>query len=179
MALYFAYGSNMLTARLRARCPSVRGIGPGVAPGFDIAFDKIGQDGSGKATLVPAADRAVPGVLFDLGGDDLAELDRIEGLGRGYDRVSLTVAGQAAFAYVAPSRFRDPGLRPFDWYLDLVVAGARAAHLPPEWIARLASEPAIADPVPDRPRRVEALALLATGTPLRDMQGQAAGSAPD
>ena len=43
----------MLAARLRARCASARVIGPGIAPGFAIAFDKIGQDGSGKAALVP------------------------------------------------------------------------------------------------------------------------------
>lgn len=169
----------MLAARLRARCPSARVVGRGVADGFDLSFDKVGQDGSGKATLVAAADCAVPGVLYDLDRGDLAQLDLIEGIGRGYDRVILTVAGQAAFAYVAPSRFRDPAMLPFDWYLGLVLAGAQEAALPPEWVARLAAQPFVADPAPDRPALVEALALLATRAPLRDMQGKAAGSASD
>ena len=150
----------MLAARLRARCASARVIGPGIAPGFAIAFDKIGQDGSGKATLVPG-EGAVPGVVFDLAEADLAVLDQIEGLGRGYDRVMLDLDGQAAMAYIAPRQFRDPAMRPFDWYLALVLAGARQAGLPAEWIARLAATPAIPDPDPDRPRRIEALALLA------------------
>ena len=150
----------MLAARLRARCASARVIGLGMAPGFVIAFDKIGQDGSGKATLV-SGEGAVPGVLFDLAEADLAVLDQIEGLGRGYDRVMLDVHGQAAMAYIAPPAFRDPSMRPFDWYLALVLAGAHQAGLPAEWIARLAAERAIPDPDPDRPRRIEALALLA------------------
>ena len=101
----------MLAARLRARCPSARVIGRAEATGFHLTFDKIGQDGSGKATLVPG-DGVVPGVLFDLAAEDVHLLDRIEGL-------------------------------------------------PAEWVARLAAEPAIPDPEPGRPRRIEALALLA------------------
>ena len=70
----------MLAARLRARCPSARVIGRAEATGFHLTFDKIGQDGSGKATLVPG-DGVVPGVLFDLAAEDVHLLDRIEGLG--------------------------------------------------------------------------------------------------
>ncbi len=150
----------MLAARLRARCTSARMIGQGVAAGFDLAFDKIGQDGSGKATLV-AGGLGVPGVLFDLADADLVLLDEIEGLGRGYDRVLLTISGASAHAYLAPAPFRDAAMLPFDWYLGLVLAGAKAAGLPADWLARLAAQPSIADPEPDRPRRIEALALLA------------------
>ncbi|MFV0410118.1 MAG: gamma-glutamylcyclotransferase family protein [Paracoccus sp. (in: a-proteobacteria)] len=81
MALYFAYGSNLLAARLRARCTSARRIGSAAAEGFDIAFDKIGQDGSGKATLVPVPGRKVPGALFQLDNSQMGMLDRIEGVG--------------------------------------------------------------------------------------------------
>jgi hypothetical protein len=49
--VYFAYGSNMLTARLRERCPSARPLGLAAAPGYGVAFNKQGMDGSGKATL--------------------------------------------------------------------------------------------------------------------------------
>lgn len=161
MTLCFAYGSNMLAARLVARCASARVAGTAVVAGYDIAFDKIGQDGSGKATLV-AGKAGVPGVLYDLAPGDLALLDEIEGVGRGYDRVAVA-AGPAgdAFAYIAPARFRDAGLRPFDWYMDLVLAGARAHGLPAAWIARLQSVRVMPDPDPARPRRTEALALLA------------------
>jgi hypothetical protein len=48
--LYFAYGSNMLTRRLRdpARAPSARVLATGYVTGRRLVFDKAGQDGSGK-----------------------------------------------------------------------------------------------------------------------------------
>ncbi len=170
MALYFAYGSNMLAARLQARCPSAQIVGPAEAQGFDIAFDKIGQDGSGKATLFAAVGQLVHGALFRLGDDDLTELDRVEGVGRGYDRISITVMrngqGMDATAYLAPSAWRRAGLLPFDWYLGLVLAGAHEQRLPMAWIARLVTAGRAApDPDPMRPRRVEAQALLAACPP--------------
>ena len=51
--LYFGYGSNMLTERLRARerCPSAKCIGIAEVTGYALEFSKPGEDGSGKATL--------------------------------------------------------------------------------------------------------------------------------
>lgn len=169
----------MLAARLRARCGSSRRVGVTEAVGFDIDFDKIGQDGSGKATLVAAPGHSVPGVLYELDADDLGVLDQIEGVGRGCDRIALDLDGQQALAYIAPPAFRDPVMRPFDWYLALVLAGAAEAGLPAQWIRLLAAQASISDPEPDRPRRIEALALLATGAGLRDMQGNAGLPATD
>ena len=78
---YFAYGSNMLTARLQARCPSARPLGRATARGRRLAFHKRSDvDGSGKCDLVPADDGAlVVGVVFDLAADELPALDRAEG----------------------------------------------------------------------------------------------------
>ena len=45
-SLYFAYGSNMLTARLHKRCPSARILGTAVAPGLVLRFWKRSKDGS-------------------------------------------------------------------------------------------------------------------------------------
>ncbi|MFV0410119.1 MAG: hypothetical protein ACK5LJ_10625 [Paracoccus sp. (in: a-proteobacteria)] len=76
-----------------------------------------------------------------------------------------------AFAYIAPPAFRDPNLPVFGWYLALVLAGARECGLPADWIARLAGQVAIPDPDQQRPRRQEALALLAGCAP----EGQRSG----
>lgn len=174
MALYFAYGSNMLSARLTARCASARVIGTAVAAGYDIAFDKIGQDGSGKATLVRAETFVVHGALFNLDEGDLTVLDKIEGVGRGYDRRSIVVRHQdrleQAVTYIAPDASRDAGLLPFDWYCGLVLAGAYERRLPTDWIARLQKVASVPDPQTDRPRRVEAMRILA-GCPTEWWQG--------
>lgn len=169
MPFYFAYGSNMLAARLRARCPSARAIGTAEVAGFDIAFDKIGQDGSGKATLLMAAGQVVQGALFQLDEAELATLDQIEGVGRGYDRVEIDVncssGSIGAATYLAPNAHRRSDIQPFDWYIGLVVAGAHERGLPRDWIRRLADTPALADPDARRPRLIEAQALLAACPP--------------
>jgi gamma-glutamylcyclotransferase len=52
---YFAYGSNLDLARMRARAPAVGLIGPALLQGMRLAFDKRGGDGSGKANLAEDA----------------------------------------------------------------------------------------------------------------------------
>lgn len=126
--LYFAYGSNMLSARLKARCPSAKVIGKATALGYALEFTKPGQDSSGKATLLNAAGHDTPGVLFEIAKSDLAELDRAEGAHRGYvrnDQFRIELAGQnaarVATTYLASKT--EAHLMPYDWYLALVIAG--------------------------------------------------------
>ena len=165
--LYLAYGSNMLTRRLQARCSSARPVGPGLIFNHAIAFSKRGQDGSGKATLVARSGASVPGVLFHLDFEDRPVLDRFEGAGRGYDRHdAMNVRGAdgetvTAFTYIAPPDMCDPNLRPFDWYLGLVEAGAREHGLPDAHCRALSQIETIADPDAERPGHVEARVLLA------------------
>lgn len=167
--LYFAYGSNMLTARLRARCPSARIAGAGAAMGFDLAFSKASKDGSGKATLIAAADAVTPGVLFEIARAELRALDRAEGLGSGYERLDdFTIRHAATGASVSVTTYRatatDHALMPYDWYLALVIAGARRHDLDVGHIDRLLQIQYLVDPDRDRAGRREAMsALLSEG----------------
>lgn len=52
--LYFSYGSNMLSSRLRERCPSARPIGMAELPDHELRWHKRSKDNSGNATLSPA-----------------------------------------------------------------------------------------------------------------------------
>jgi hypothetical protein len=161
---YFAYGSNMLTERLRARVPSARPIGPGWARGWSLGFGKRSLDLSGKATIAPEAATRLDGVLFEIAAPEIGILDRFEG--PGYTRESIDVrtpGGETVTAevYVGRPDHLDPGLLPYDWYLGLILAGARWHGLPAPHLARLAETPAIPDPNPSRPTRLEALRLLA------------------
>lgn len=150
--LYLAYGSNLLSARLLARVPSAVPRGPAELPGRVVRFHKRGWlDGSGKADLVPA-DRSCAlahGVVYEIAAGERELLDRAEGLGRGYlhETVAVTVGGRPAeaFTYRAEPGAVDPRLRPFDWYLELVVAGAREHRLPADYIERLAAVETVAD----------------------------------
>jgi len=46
--LYFAYGSNMLSARLQERAPSATAIAIGKISGHRLCWHKRSRDGSGK-----------------------------------------------------------------------------------------------------------------------------------
>jgi hypothetical protein len=139
-ARYFAYGSNMALSRMIARAPSARSEGAARLPGFRLACDKLGTDGSGKANLRPDAASEVWGVLYTVLPDDLAGLDRHEA---GYERVRVEVcwrgARVAADTYRSTRTTRDPV--PFAWYKRLVVEGAREHRLPADWIRALEAWP--------------------------------------
>ena len=164
--LYFAYGSNMLTRRLRdpARAPSARVLATGYVAGHRLVFDKAGQDGSGKCDIeVSVESDRVYGVLYLLTPPDLRRLDRVEGLGSGYRRDTLEIVSECrsrlAYTYVALQK--TPGLRPFDWYKQLVVAGADEHGLPEAYVERLRAEPV--SPDPDVHRAGRAAQLLVAG----------------
>lgn len=53
--LNFAYGSNMLTARLRERVSSARPVGTACLPGFSLRWHKVSVDRSGKCDVVEDA----------------------------------------------------------------------------------------------------------------------------
>jgi hypothetical protein len=139
--LYFAYGSNMLPARLRVRCPSARVVSRAPAAGYDLEFSKISKDGSGKATLF-RSEAKTPGVLFEIANAELSALDRAEGRGDGYERhdqfeIEVANSGQSIGAKTYLATDTDRQLIPYDWYLALVIAGAKHHALGTEYISRL------------------------------------------
>jgi hypothetical protein len=125
--LYFAFGSNLLTQRLKRRCPSAEVVARAIAPGYRVAFEKLSEDTSGKATLVRCADAdSAAGVVYELTREDTGALDAFEGPGyRRLDDFSVhcldTGMALSACTYIARQHVAD--LKPYDWYLALVLAG--------------------------------------------------------
>jgi cation transport regulator ChaC len=146
----FAYGSNMLTARIQERCPSAQPLGIAELPGFDLRWHKKSKDGSGKCDIVKAGepDASLFGVLYQINRDEKRALDRAEGLGNGYAETEMEVHHGpdvvTARAYIATDT--DPTLKPYTWYRALVIAGAKEHALPADYIARLEAVPAVQDP---------------------------------
>jgi len=162
-ALYFAYGSNMALARLRARVPSAEFLCVAALDGHALRFHKPGSnDGTAKcdaARTGNAADRVI-GAVFSLASGDWPLLDRFEGRGHGYERESVVVSSAthgtlAAETYLATCS--DASLRPLDWYKEHVLRGARALALPPAYIAAI--EAVAADTDRDAARRLRELAI--------------------
>lgn len=156
---YFAYGSNMAPERLKARIPSAKLLdGVYLLKGYKLKFHKIGKDGSAKcnAYYTGSDNDMVKGVVFEIDPFEVAKLDKIEGIGKGYDKKNVKISddrGNAieAFAYFA-NRI-DDSLLPFTWYKVHVLSGAKRAGLSAEYISMLDKMEAQKDPDRVRERR--------------------------
>jgi len=169
MTLYFAYGSNMSRAPMRARCPAAREVATATLAGHRLIITS-----DGYASVVPAPGGLVHGLVWRLTPRDVAALNAYESLETGlYRIVTLPVRlahGAAKWAPVrrqghAPSpgaqrapggrqlaamvyvgRSRRPG-RPRPGYLAAVLAAARELELPDDYVAALARwQPSGLDP---------------------------------
>ena len=140
---YFAYGSNMSLDIFVER----RGMRPlaarwGWLDGYHLRFDlPVGPGERACANVEPTPTARVAGVLYRITREDADRLDRTEGVPQGvYRRIAVEVAAEgteriAAFTY--ESALRQPGRKPSARYLGLLLDGARAHRLPPDYIAWL------------------------------------------
>lgn len=149
--IYFSYGSNMSTGRLGHRINSAVPLGVYRLPCHVLRFHKESTDGSGKCDAYFTADTndCVQGVVYEISSTDKKKLDKIEGLGSGYTEKNVDVFGRdhrsiCAFTYTALKI--NPLIKPYSWYMNHVLIGAREAGLSMEYIAFLASVPTINDP---------------------------------
>jgi hypothetical protein len=151
---YFAYGSNMDPARLKARCtdkgaPVLERIA-GRLSGWRLEFNKqrLRRPGEGAANVVEDAAGLVEGTLNRMppAGLDLLDVDEGVSIGQ-YVRRDVRVvridsgAAVEAVMYVALPAVVASGLRPPRWYLDHLLAGRDL--LTPTYHARLAATPVI------------------------------------
>lgn len=167
---YFAYGSNMATARLRKRMPSAEPLGVATLPGHELRFHKRSKkDRSAKCDAFATGDddSACIGVLFSFDPAERADLDLAEGAGKGYDAKVVTVINshgrrRKVLTYLASPDAIDDTLKPYRWYKDHVLAGAMEHDLPPDYVAEwIEAVEAVEDP--DAARDREERAILTPG----------------
>jgi hypothetical protein len=150
----------MSTARLRKRMPSCKPLGIATLPGHALRFHKRSIDESGKCNAFASGnDNSVIGVLFGFDPAERAKLDQAEGVGRGYEPAMVTVINEKGrrrkvLTYLATPNYIDDSLRPYGWYKELVLAGAKEHGLPPEYISEyIHSVEAIEDPNKTRDKK--------------------------
>jgi hypothetical protein len=127
-------------------------------PKHALRFHKRGRDGTAKCDACHTGqDRdTVYGVVFEIAVHEKPCLDAWEGLGSGYAEKQVTVtdtggARYRAFTYYATHV--DSRLRPYHWYKEHVLRGAREHELPVAYIAAIRSIEAIDDPARDNHTR--------------------------
>ncbi|VVE15853.1 gamma-glutamylcyclotransferase family protein [Pandoraea soli] len=137
--LYFSYGSNMLSSRLRARCPSAEPVGVAELPDHELRWHKRSKDNSGKCDVVACPGKLIIGVLYRIKDSDKTALDRAEGLGHGYEEIEAHVLhdGINVIAKAYQATATDESLTPYGWYKALVIAGAQEHGLPKDYVEQL------------------------------------------
>lgn len=145
--IYFAYGSNMFTYRLEKRVGRVEIIGIGKLPKHSLQFNKVSIDGSLKANISSNDKEDVFGIIFKIDPNKKEELDKAEGLGKGYVEQEIEVEiiqSQEkinAFTYVADTIDNSGVNMPYDWYLELITIGAEEHKLPSDYSDKLKTIP--------------------------------------
>jgi gamma-glutamylcyclotransferase (GGCT)/AIG2-like uncharacterized protein YtfP len=136
MPLNFAYGSNMETDSMAARCPGARLLGRGALAGYRFA---LMPDGYATVVRDPAATAA--GVLWECSFADQAALDRYECVADGaYKKRTLPVLREGASPTRALVYIGVPGpalgRAPAD-YMAKIIAAARGHGFAEDYIAFL------------------------------------------
>ena len=162
MMLYFSYGSNMSTPRLVERVPSARAVAVARLQNHRLKFHKKGKDGSGKGDIECTADEkdVVYGVVFEIATSEKTQLDKHEGLHNGYEDKSVSVFSQDGKEQIAVTYYAtniDPDLKPYEWYKEHVIRGAREHGLPADYINIILDIEAMPDP--DRARHERELSI--------------------
>ena len=152
---YFSYGSNMSSQRLIDRVPSTKFMFIAKLKEHRLKFHKKSKDGSGKCDAEYTANPAdcVIGVVFEILATEKPELDRKEGRGFGYEEKSVIVLTEnddqvEVVTYYATKI--DALLKPYHWYKEHVLRGAKENNLPLDYISMIEKTESLPDPQPDR-----------------------------
>lgn len=122
--LYFAYGSNLLSEQMRERCPACEFAGGARLKGWKFRLLP-----GGPATIVPAENKTVHGVLWQLTAADEEALDGFEHVAEGwYEKRRVVLEDdRAAMTYIttpACASVRRAG------YVETIRRGALAHRIP-------------------------------------------------
>lgn len=159
---YFAYGSNMASHRLLQRLPKARYTGLARLAQHRLSFRKNDRGLSAKCDIEltgRVADEVI-GVVYEICLEDKQTLDRIEGLGVGYDEKTVqlrTDTGQTLFATTYIAINIDQNLVPYHWYKQHVLRGAIERKFPREYIDLIETTPS--KPDPDHQRNLRELSI--------------------
>jgi len=153
--LYFSYGSNMSSKRLKDRVPSACYVTIATLFKHELRFHKKSIDGSSKCDAYETGmdDHQIIGVIFEVSESEKPELDKKEGLHNGYEEKLVNLVTQSgehveAITYYATNF--DKTKKPYDWYKQHVINGAEEFGLPEEYIEKIQNAESIIDNKPGR-----------------------------
>ena len=126
--------------RLLERVPSANLLDVIELDKHRLAFHKKSQDGSSKCNLVCTGEESdgVYDAIYQMDSAHKQALDCFEGNGNGYHHSQLTeeLHGKehSCFTYFAQQSYIENDLKPYHWYKDLVVLGAKHLQFPNAYV---------------------------------------------
>jgi len=145
----------MSIARLQERVPSAKRLEMVTLKKHQLRFHMSSDDGSGKCDcfLTNNNEDIVIGALFEINLSEKDTLDKAESLGYGYAEKTVEVQSESGEIFQASLYYAikiEASLKPYSWYLNHVVVGAKETKLPNEYLATIQSIECIEDPDKNR-----------------------------
>jgi gamma-glutamylcyclotransferase (GGCT)/AIG2-like uncharacterized protein YtfP len=137
---YFSYGHNMDQDQMLSLCPKAKFLRPAALIGHALFFDGYSTRwGGAVANIDNSMDDEVWGALYEITADDLISIDVDEGYPKYYKRKAVKVGDADANTRVEAwvyHREAQPTGTPARAYLEKLVKGAKASHVPQDYIQR-------------------------------------------
>ena len=147
---YFAFGSNLASARLLQRIPEATVHCVATLAEHRLCWRKNDRGQSGKCDIdyTGEADHLVYGVIYHMSHAAKLELDVYEGAGFGYDHKTVevrTLEGDYLEAFTYYALDIDHSQQPFHWYKEHVLRGAIEHGFPRHYVEQIRETPSIDD----------------------------------
>ncbi len=155
----------MSLLRLQERVPSAKKLEIVTLTNHQLRFNMNCDDGSGKCDAFQTNNikDTVIGALFEIDKNEKDVLDRAESLGFGYDEKSVCVQNYSGEVFKALTYYAikiDASLKPYSWYLNHVIIGAKETKLPTDYLAVIESIECVEDPDKNRDAKQRAMYSL-------------------
>ncbi len=139
---HFGYGSNLNTEFLRGYCPGAEFVMRAYLPNYEVQFRFWSERRQGGiSTIIEKPGGLVHGVIYEVPEDLLLDLDVLESVPQGlYRRETYLVLGEDGEWHEADLyRVAEPKgpFTPSRGYVELMLAGARAHGLAPEYVKKI------------------------------------------
>jgi len=163
---YFAFGSNLSSARLLQRLPTAEVHCVATLDGHRLCWRKNGRDQSGKCDIDRTGDPGdlVYGVVYRVSVDDRFRLDEIETHGFGYERreaVVRTLGGDVLDVFTYYALDINYTQQPYNWYKEHVLRGALEHGFPAHYVEQIRVTPSMDDRDLERHQREMSIYLQA------------------
>ncbi len=150
MLKYFAFGSNLASARLLQRIPAATVQSVATLSEHQLCWRKNDRGQSGKCDIdfTGDPDHLVYGVVYHMTANEKLELDVYETTGFGYDHKTIevtTLEGNSIDAFTYFALDIDHNQQPFHWYKEHVLRGALEHDFPLDYVEQIRATLSIDD----------------------------------